>query len=78
MSGHIPTDPELDLAELWLDIGDLFEAQFERWAQEADNEPHPVLRKELEGIAADAMAIANAARADADDLLRDYDDGFES
>jgi hypothetical protein len=74
MSGRIPTDPELDLAELWLDIGDLFEAQFERWSREADVEPNPVLRKELAGIAADAMNIANAARADADDLMRDYDD----
>jgi hypothetical protein len=71
MSGHLPTDPELDLAELWLDIGDLFQAQFEHWAQEADDEPNPVLRKELAGIAADAMAIANAARADADDLMRE-------
>jgi hypothetical protein len=61
MSGQMGSDPELDLAELWLDIGDLFEAHFERWAQEADDEPNPILRKELAGIAADAMAIANAA-----------------
>jgi hypothetical protein len=78
MSAHLPTDPELDLAELWLDIGDLFEAQFERWSREADVEPNPVLRRELEGIAADAMAIANSARADADDLMRDCDDDFRS
>ena len=74
MSGQMGSDPELDLAELWLDIGDLFEAHFERWAQEADDETNPILRKELAGIAADAMAIANAARADADDLMRDYND----
>ncbi len=74
MSNHLPMDPELDLAELWLDIGDLFQAHYERWAQEADDEPNPILGKELAGIAADAMAIANAARADADDLMRDYND----
>jgi hypothetical protein len=73
MSGHIPTDPELDLAELWLDIADLFERQFEFWSRQADDETHPVLRREMEGIAADAMLVANSARADADDLMRDYD-----
>jgi hypothetical protein len=73
MSGMAPDDPELKLAEHWLDIGDLFEAQFEYWAQQADDEPNPILRRELAGIAADAMAIANAARADADDLLWDYE-----
>jgi hypothetical protein len=78
MSDHLPSDPELDLAELYLDIGDLFQAHFEHWAQEADLEPNPIMRRELEGIAADAMLIANSARADADDLLRDYDDGFGS
>jgi hypothetical protein len=66
-------DPELDQAEVWLDIGDLMERQFEHWSQQADVEPNLVLRKELEEIAADAMAIANSARADADDILRDYD-----
>jgi hypothetical protein len=73
MSDEMHDDPELELAEHWLDIGDLFEAQFERWAQEADDEPNPILRKELAEIAADAMAIANAARADADDILWEYD-----
>jgi hypothetical protein len=73
MHDRIPTDPELELAELWLDIGDLFERQFEYWSRQADDEPHPVLRREMEGIAADAMAVANSARADADDLLREYD-----
>jgi hypothetical protein len=73
LSNHIPTDPELDLAELYLDLGDLFERQYEYWAQASDDEPNPVLRQEMAEIAADAMAIANSARADADDLLRDYD-----
>lgn len=73
MNDHIPTDQEMDLAELWLNIGDLMERQFEHWMQQADDEPHPVLRKEMHGIAADAMLAANSARADADDLMRDYD-----
>jgi hypothetical protein len=75
MSAHLPTDPELDLAELWLEIADLMERQFEHWSRQADDEPHPALRRELEGIAADAMVIANSARADADDILWDYGDG---
>jgi hypothetical protein len=29
----------------------------------------------IEEIAADAMLIANSARADADDLMREFDDG---
>jgi hypothetical protein len=65
MSGHIPTDPELDLAE----------RQFEYWAQAADDEPHPLLRRMMYEIAADAVRLINAARADADDILYDYDDG---
>ena len=73
MSDHMPSDPELDLAKLYLDLGDLFEKHFEHWAQQADDEPNPALRQELSEIAADAMAIANAARADADDLMREYD-----
>jgi hypothetical protein len=78
MSGQLPTDPELDLAELYLDLGDMFEWQFEYWMRQADDEPRPRLRALIEEIAADAMLIANAARADADDLMRDYDDGFGS
>jgi hypothetical protein len=78
MSNETPRDPELYQAEVWLDIGDLMERQFEYWSRQADVEPNLVLRKELEEIAADAMAIANAARADADDLLWEYDDDFGS
>jgi hypothetical protein len=66
-------NPELDLAELYLDLGDLAERQFEYWAQAADDEPHPLLRRLMHEIAADAVLLANAARADADDLLYDYD-----
>jgi hypothetical protein len=73
MTARLPTDKELDLAELWLDIADLMERQFEVWSQRADDEPHPVLRREMEGIAADAMRVANSARADADDILWEYD-----
>jgi hypothetical protein len=63
------SDPELDLAELWLDLGDMFEAQFEFWSRQADDEQNPILRAEMDGIAADAMAIANSARADTDAIL---------
>jgi hypothetical protein len=66
-------DPGLDLAELYLDLGDMFEEQFEYWSRQADDEPHPRLRKLIEEIAADAMLIANSARADADDILFDYE-----
>jgi len=59
------TDPELGLAEAYLDLGDLFEY----WSRQADDEPNPILRAEMDGIAADAMAIANSARADTDAIL---------
>jgi hypothetical protein len=71
MSGQ--TDPELDLAKAYLDLGDIFQAQFEYWSRQADDEPNPILRMEMEGIAADAMAIANSARADADAILWEFD-----
>ena len=74
MSGPLDQDPEQDLAEHWLDIGDIMQSQYEYWMQQADTEPVPLLRVMLEEIAADAMLIANTARAAADDLLREYDD----
>jgi hypothetical protein len=73
MTGPIPNDPELDLAEAYLDLGDLFERQFEYWSRQADDEPNPILRAEMDGIAADAMTIANSARADADAILWEFD-----
>jgi hypothetical protein len=63
-----------DLAELWLDIGDMAERQFEVWMRMADVDPHPALRQLLHEIAADAVQLANAARAEADDLLWEFDE----
>jgi hypothetical protein len=74
MGGHANSDPELDLAEFCLDVGDLMESRFEVWMRHADAETHPQRRRMMENVAADAMALANAARADADDLLWEYDD----
>jgi hypothetical protein len=53
----------------WLNIGDLAERHFEYWMRQADVEPHAVLRVLQEEIAADAVLLANAARAEADGLL---------
>jgi hypothetical protein len=69
-------DPELDLAELCLDAADQAQAHFERLSQRADEAPSPRLRDILARAAADEMVFANKMRADADDLLWDYDDGF--
>jgi hypothetical protein len=75
MSGSVGRDPELDLAELCLDAADRAEAHFERLSQRADEAPTPRLREILARAAADEMVFANRMRADADDLLYDYDDG---
>jgi hypothetical protein len=75
MSDPMDRDPELDLAELCLDAADLAEAHFERLSQRADEAPTPRLRDILARAAADEMVFANRMRADADDLLWDYDDG---
>lgn len=75
MSDPMSRDPELELAELCLDIADIFELQFEYWSLQADDETHTRLRVLIEKIAADAMLIANSARADAHKLLGDYDAG---
>ncbi len=40
----------------------------------ADAEPHPALRTLQYEIAADAVLLANAVRAEADDLLWEFDD----
>lgn len=75
MNDRTDRDPELELAEACFDIGDMFEMQFEYWSQQADDEPNPRLRVLIKEIAADAMLIANFARADANAILWDYDDG---
>jgi hypothetical protein len=75
MNSPINYDPEMDLAELCLDAADWAEAHFERLSQRADEVPTPRLREILAGAAADEMIFANRMRADADDLLWDYDDG---
>jgi hypothetical protein len=68
-------DPELDLAELCLDAADRAEACFEHWSQQADDAPTPRLRAIFARAAAREMVFANRMRADADDLMFDYDDG---
>jgi hypothetical protein len=75
MSDPMDRDPELDLAELCLDAADQAQAHFERLSQRADEAPTPRLRDILARAAADEMVFANRMRADADDLLWDYDDG---
>jgi hypothetical protein len=75
MSTPMHHDPELDLAELCLDAADLAEAHFKRLSQRADEAPTPKLRDILARAAAAEMVFANRMRADADDLLWDYDDG---
>jgi hypothetical protein len=75
MSDRAGSDPELDMAELCLDAADRAQAHFERLSQRADEAPTPKLRTILARAAADEMVFANRMRADADDLLYDYDDG---
>jgi hypothetical protein len=75
MSGAMSSDPEMDLAELCLDAADRAEAHFERLSQRVDEAPTPKLREILAMAAAQEMVLANRMRADADDLLWDYDDG---
>jgi hypothetical protein len=75
MIESVSNDPEMDLAELCLDAADQAEAQFERLSQRADEAPTPRLRDILARAAAAEMIFANKMRADADDLLWDYDDG---
>jgi hypothetical protein len=76
MSDRMSSDPELDLAELCLDAADRAEMMFEHWAQRADESPSPRVREILAKLAADEMVFANRMRADADDLMREFDDGF--
>jgi hypothetical protein len=75
MIESVGSDPEMDLTELCLDAADLAEAHFERLSQRADEAPTPRLRDILARAAAAEMVFANRMRADADDLLWDYDDG---
>jgi hypothetical protein len=75
MIESVSNDPEMDLAELCLDAADQAEAHFERLSQRADEAPTPRLRDILARAAAAEMIFANKMRADADDLLWDYDDG---
>ena len=75
MSHPMNHDPELDLAELCLDAADHAEQMFEHWSQRADEAMTPRLREVLAKLAAEEMVFANRMRADADDLLWDYDDG---
>jgi hypothetical protein len=76
MSESVGSDPDMDLAELCLDAADQAEAHFERLSQRADEAPTPKLREILARAAAAEMVFANRMRADADDLMFDYDDGF--
>lgn len=78
MSDGTNRDPELDLAELCLDVADMFERHFEYWSQQANDEPRHTLRVLLNKLASESMLLANEARAGADDLLFDYDDGSEN
>jgi hypothetical protein len=75
MIDPIGSDPEMDLAELCLDAADRAETHFEHLSQQADEAPTPRLRDILARAAAREMVFANRMRADADDLLWDYDDG---
>jgi hypothetical protein len=75
MSHPMNHDPELELAELCLDAADRAEACFEHWFQRADEAPSPRVRSILAKLAADEMVFANRMRADADDLLWEFDDG---
>jgi hypothetical protein len=74
MGDRMGRDPDLGSAELYLDLADMFQARFEYWSRQADDEHHPPLRRLIEEIAA-AMLIANLARENAGDLLREYDNG---
>jgi hypothetical protein len=62
-----------ELISLWLAIADRAELQFEHWMQQADDEHRPCLRVLQHEIAADAMNVSNAARADAERVLREYE-----
>jgi len=75
MNSPMNHDPELELAEICLDSADRAEANFEHWFQRADEAPTPRLRAIMSRAAAEEMVFANAARAHADALLWDYDDG---
>jgi hypothetical protein len=46
------------------------------WSQQADDEPRHTLRVLLNKLASESMLLANEARAGADDILFEYDDGF--
>lgn len=75
MTDRMDRDPELDFAELCMDAADRAEQMFEHWFQRADEAPSPRVRKILAKLAAEEMVFANQMRADADDLMWDYDDG---
>jgi hypothetical protein len=62
-----------ELISLWLAVADRAELQFEHWMQRADIEPEPCLRVLQEEMATDAMNVSNAARADAERVLREYE-----
>lgn len=62
-----------ELISLWLAIADRAELQFEHWMQQADDEHRLCLRVLQHEIAADAMNVSNAARADAERVLREYE-----
>lgn len=62
-----------ELISLWLAIADRAELQFEHSMQQADDEPQPCLRVLQEKLAADSMNVSNAARADAERVLREYE-----
>jgi hypothetical protein len=74
MIDPVQSDPEMDLAELCLDAADQAEAHFEHLSQRADEAPTPRLRAIFARAADQEMIFANRMRADADDLLYDYDD----
>lgn len=70
-------DPEMELADLYLQAASVMRTQFEWWMVLADRagiDGDPVRQLQYEAIAMNALDICNAAQADADLLLYDYDD----
>jgi hypothetical protein len=68
-----PDDRVFADEDVWTDH--LISLHFEYLSQRADEAPTPRLRAILARAAAEEMVFANAARAHADDLIYDYDDG---
>jgi hypothetical protein len=77
MSDGKRNDPEIELAEIYLQTASVMKTQFEWWwvlADRAGDNGDPELQLKYMAIAMDALDIARHATADADLLLYDYDD----